>query len=139
MCSEAPRIGWARKLLASIPFMLVLTCCSLAAGVLLSVVCRNFDWLSRFGALLICWGILLLARPSFSGIEIGQHVYAEDDDMSLDDPEYYKKKGEPVPWWAADRAKSRLATGVLGPLVCFIGTLANGFASLLNGPLGFVP
>jgi hypothetical protein len=119
--------------------MLWLTVLSLVAGLLLSVIFKNFDWLSRFSALVICWGILLLARPSFSGIEIGVDVYAADANMSLDDPEYYKQKGEPVPVWAVDRANSRRATGVWGPLACFVGTLTNGFASLLNGLFGFVP
>jgi hypothetical protein len=111
----------------------------LAAGIALSLYCRDFNWLSRFGALVICWGILLLARPSFTGKEIGQHVIAHDSYLSVFDPKYYKLKGEPVPDWVTDNALSRRAVGVYGPLVCFIGTFANGFGSLLNGAVGFAP
>jgi hypothetical protein len=119
--------------------MLVLTIGSLIAGLVLSVAFRNFDWLARFGALVICWGILLLARPSIADLEIGVEVFPDEGDLHLDQPEYYLKRGEEVPWYATERSLSRRATGVYGPIVCFVGTLTNGFASLLNGAFGFVP
>lgn len=128
-----------KRLLASNRLLLSLTIASLIVGVAFSLYCQDFNWLSRFGALVICWGILLLARPSFTGKEIGQHVIAHDSDLSLFDPRYYKHQGEPVPDWVADNVLSRRAVGVYGPLVCFVGTLANGFASLLNGAVGFAP
>ncbi len=128
-----------RKLLSSNILWLSLTVASFSIGFAASLLDRNFDWLSRFGALVICWGILLLARPSLTGNEIGQHVYAADADLSLDDPTYYKLKGEPVPDWVVDNVLSRRATGIYGPLVCFLGTFTNGFASLLNGVVGFTP
>jgi hypothetical protein len=127
------------KLLASSRFLLWLTVLSLLAGLIFSFYCKDFDWLGRFGALVICWGILLLARPSLTGKEIGQHVIAHDSDLSLFDPEYYKHKNKPVPDWVTDNVLSRRATGIYGPAVCFIGTLATGFASLLNGVAGFAP
>lgn len=128
-----------RTLLASNKFLLSLTAASVVAGLTLSVCYRDFNWLSRFGALVICWGILLLARPSITGKEIGQHVIAHDSDLSLFDPKYYILKGEAVPDWVTDNVFSRRATGVYGPVVCFLGTLANGFASLLNGVAGYAP
>lgn len=126
-------------LLASNKFLLSLTIASLIAGVVFSLYCQDFNWLSRFGALIICWGILLLARPSFTGKEIAPHVIAHDSDLSLFDPKYYKHKGESVPDWVTDNVLSRRAVGIYGPAVCFVGTLANGFASLLNGAVGFAP
>ncbi len=128
-----------KRMLASSKLLLWLTVISLVAGAALSVHFRDFDWLSRFGALVICWGILLLARPSFTGREIGEHVIAHDSELSLFDPKYYMLKGEAVPDWVTDNVLSRRATGVYGPLVCFLGTLTNGFASLLNGLTGFAP
>lgn len=128
-----------RKLLSSNILWLSLTAISLAAGVAASLYCRNFDWLSRFGALVICWGIFLLARPTLTGKEISQHVYAEDSNLSLNDPAYYLQKGEQIPEWVEEDVLSRRATGVYGPLVCFLGTLTNGFASLLNWVAGFAP
>lgn len=65
--------------------------------------------------MLICWGILLLARPSLTGKEIGQHIGANDSDLSLFDPQYYVLNGEAVPEWVADNSISRNAVGVYGP------------------------
>lgn len=128
-----------KLLLTSNRFLLWLTAISFAAGVAFSICYRDFNWLSRFGALVICWGILLLARPTITEKEIGQHVIADDSELSLYDPEYYKQKDEPIPDWVTDNVLSRRATGTYGPAVCFLGTFANGFASLLNGVAGYAP
>ncbi len=119
--------------------MLSITALTFIAGSALSLYFRDFDWLSRFGALVICWGIILLARPNITGNEIGFHVIAHDSELSLDDPAYYKQKGESVPDYVIDNVLSRRATGIYGPIVCFLGTLTNGFANLLNGAAGFIP
>ena len=121
-----------KRLLTSNAFLLSLTGTSLAAGLVLSILLRNFDWLSRFGAVVVCWGILLLARPSLTDREIGQHVIATDSELSLFDPNYYSLRGEPVPEWVKDNVLSRKAVGIYGPAVCFVGTITNGFGSLLN-------
>ncbi len=126
-------------LLSSNKFLLSLTTLSFLIGFILSIYCHDYNWLSRFGALIICWGILLLARPTIIGKEIGQHIIASDSNLSLYDPEYYKCKSEQVPDWVQDNVISRRAVGVYGPVVCFLGTLTNGFASLLNGVAGYAP
>ena len=128
-----------KSLLTSNKVMLSITALTFIAGFMCSFYFRNFDWLSRFGALVICWGIILLARPNITGNEIGQHVIAHDSELSLNDPVYYKQKGEEVPDYVIDNVLSRRATGVYGPIACFLGTLTNGFANLLNGPAGFIP
>ena len=128
-----------KLLLTSNRFLLGLTAISFASGLAFSICYRDFNWLSRFGALIICWGILLLARPSITKKEIAQHVFAEDSELSLYDPEYYTKKGETIPDWVTDNVLSRRATGLYGPVVCFLGTFTNGFASLLNGASGYAP
>lgn len=91
---------------------------------------------------MLCDGIsrhpkLLIARPNITGEEIKQHIIAHDSTLSLRDPNYYKEKGVPVPDWVMDDVRSRKAVGLYGPIVCFLGTLTNGFASLLNGSAGF--
>jgi len=128
-----------KHILASNPLMIALAVGSLFVGLGASLQFRNFDWLSRFGALTICWGILMLARPYFTGIETGPRVYEPGNPVSVDSAQHFKNKGEPVPDWALDRDRSIRATGVYGPWTCFVGTLANGFGSLLNGIFGFMP
>lgn len=128
-----------KYLLTSNKLMVSVTILTFVAGFICSVYFQNFDWLSRFGALAICWGIILLARPNITGKEILFHVIAEDSNLSLNDPAYYKQKGEDVPDYVIDNVLSRRATGVYGPIVCFLGTLTNGFANLLNGLAGFTP
>lgn len=127
------------KLLPSSRLLLWLTAFSLIVGSSLGPHYQNFDWLARFGALVICWGILLLVRPSFVGKVIGQHVIAHDSGLSLFVPEYFKRKGEPIPDWVTDNVLSRRVTEIYGSVVCFIGILAAGFASLLNGVAVFAP
>lgn len=123
-----------KKCLTANWLLLSLSVASFICGMIFSIWCRNFEWLGRFGALIICWGILHLARPSITGNEIGSTVYDGETDISLDDPEYFKQRLEAVPDWAVDKAKSRA-----GPITCFVGTFTNGFSSLLNGPFGFIP
>ena len=126
-----------KSLLTSNRSLLFLSGASLFLGVALSLWFRNFDWLSRFGALLICWGILLLARPSIIGKDIKLHVVKAETGLSQLDPAHYQAQGEDLPDWVVEDIASRNAVGVYGPVVCFVGTLVNGFASLLNFPAGF--
>lgn len=127
-----------KSLLVSNKFMLTIIALTYLAGFGCSFYFNNFDWLSRFGALVVCWGIILMARPNIAGSEIGQTVIAHDSELSLDDPEYYKLRGEAVPDWAIENVLSRRAVGIYGPLACFLGTLTNGFAGLLNELAGFL-
>ena len=101
-------------------------------GIFLSFKNQNFQWLSRFGALVICVGVIVLARPAMVGKDIKRHVIKEETGLSHLDPNHYKAIGEPIPQWVKDDNSSRTAVGWLGPLLCFFGTLTNGFADLLN-------
>ncbi len=109
----------------------------LVFGVCLSVSCKNFQWLSRFGALVICKGVITLTRPSILGKDIKGHVIMADTGLSHLDPEHWKKLGEPPPPYVEEDIKSRTAVGWLGPLMCFVGTATNGFADLLNKIMGY--
>lgn len=117
-----------------------LTLASLAlfvTGTGLSIEYHNFQWLSRFGALIICTGIIVLARPSISGNDIKEHVIKYETGLSHLDREHYKQIGESVPEWVIEDERSRIAVGWLGPLLCLIGTGTNGFADLLNNYFGY--
>lgn len=109
----------------------------IAIGLTVSVTACNFQWLSRFGALVICLGIIALARPSIVRSEIKVPVVMAETGLTSVDPKHYEKVGEPIPSWVAEDAKSRFAVGVLGPLLCLVGTGVNGFGDLLNRPLGW--
>ena len=103
-----------------------------AIGFGLSLHYRNFQWLSRFGALIICVGIILLARPNISGNDIKPHIFMAETTLSHLDRAHYLKTGKDLPDWVIEDGRSRTAVGWLGPLLCLIGTGTNGFADLLN-------
>lgn len=65
------------------------------------------------------------------------HVIMAETNLSDLDPKHYEITGEPVPDFVVQDLKSRIAVGVLGPLIVFIGTLANGFGDLLNNVAGY--
>jgi len=117
--------------------MTVLAAAFLLIGVALSVNCKNFQWLSRFGALVICTGVITLARPSILGEDIKSHIIMSETNLSHVDPAHWKKIGQPVPGYVREDLRSRVAVGWLGPLMCFIGTATNGFADLLNKVVGY--
>ncbi|GHU12006.1 hypothetical protein AGMMS50225_18860 [Betaproteobacteria bacterium] len=73
----------------------------------------------------------MLARPMILGEDIKGHVIMESGFSDLD-PRHYESIGEPLPDFVIQDLKSRTATGWLGPLVVFVGTIANGFGDLLN-------
>ena len=56
------------RILSSNVALAVTTVTLLATGVVPSVADYNFQWLSRFGALLIWLGIIALVRPTISGL-----------------------------------------------------------------------
>lgn len=125
-----------KKLLTN-NLILALTAVALfTLGIWLSIENRNFQWLSRFGALIICIGIIVLARPSILGLDIKIHILKADTGLSQLDREHYKHTGEPIPDWVIEDERSRAAVGWLGPLLCLVGTGTNGFADLLTRYFG---
>lgn len=126
-----------RKFLTSNAAMASLALSFLVAGVTVSVACETFQWLSRFGALVICTGVITLARPSILGEDIKSHVYTAETNLSHLDPAHWQMIGQPVPEYVKEDLRSRMAVGWLGPLMCFVGTATNGFADLLNKLVGY--
>jgi hypothetical protein len=109
----------------------------LAAGAWLNVLHHNFQWLSRFGALVTCAGVITLARPSILREDIKGHIIKADTGLSHLDPAHWKKLGKPLPDYVREDIRSRIAVGWLGPLMCLLGTATNGFAELLNKVFGY--
>jgi hypothetical protein len=104
---------------------------ALSLGALLSALSHNFQWLSRFGALVICVGVIALARPSIAGRQLRLDVKMESGFSQLD-PRHYSAIGEPLPDWFEEERQAQIAVGWLGPLLCLTGTTTNGFADLLT-------
>lgn len=121
-----------KKILTNNLVLTLLSVILFAVGISLSMHYRNFQWLSRFGALVICIGIIVLARPSISGNDIRLNIKTAETGLSQLDREHYKRINAPVPKWVVEDEYSRTAVGWLGPLLCLIGTGTNGFADLLN-------
>jgi hypothetical protein len=126
-----------KKVLTNNYFMIGVAVLLLLAGLYLSIHYETFQWLSRFGALVICVGIIVLARPAILDVDIKPHIIMAETNLSHLDHEHYKKLGEPVPNYVIEDDSSRKAVGYVGPWLCLLGTLANGFADLLN-PFFFV-
>ena len=126
-----------KKILADNRVMVCLAIAIFLIGLLVSLATCNFEWLSRFGALMICIGVIIMARPTISGQEILFEVEDEKTGLSLNDPMYYEAMGEPVPPEVLDSNKSRAALGWIGPIVVFLGTAINGFGDLLNLVVGW--
>lgn len=124
-----------RRLLASNTFLSWVAFGLLVAGVAASLLTKNFQWLSRFGSLVICAGVLALARPNITGKPLLVEVGTEHGKSN--NPNTYIRAGTPVPERVLEDQKSQLAVGVIGPVLCLLGTAVNGFADLLNKALGW--
>jgi hypothetical protein len=92
--------------------LVVVAVAALLAGTVLSIQSHNFQWLGRFGALVICVGIIALARPSIAGQQLRPDVIMESGFSQLDYHHYFAV-GELLPDWFAEerraQGRSRLA------------------------------
>ena len=104
------------------------------AGLVVGYIAQDFNWLSRFGAVMTGVGIILLARPNISGYPLAATVYG-DTPYPLYDQRHYRTKGEEIPEWVHQDRPHRMAVERWGPWFCLVGTLTNGFGSLLNNLL----
>lgn len=107
----------------------------LICGVSMGVYHGDFYWINRFGSLVICSGIILMARP----VILGQRMYSEvimATGFSLFDDRHYDAIGERVPEWLIQERITRISVGWLGPVLLLVGTLATGFGDLFNGLRG---
>jgi hypothetical protein len=126
-----------RKCLTNNWLMISLALAFLVVGIWISVSSKNFQWLSRFGALVICTGVVTLARPGILREDIKFPIIMSETGLSNLDPEHWKKLGQSCPDYVQEDLKSRTAVGWLGPLMCLVGTATNGFADLLNKVMGY--
>jgi hypothetical protein len=93
---------------------------------------RDFTWFARCGALLVGFGILLVSRTAITGRELLPEVINPDLRLNKNSPAYWRKLGQPVPYWVAADVAARTAMGILGPIISFLGTVIWGFGDLLN-------
>lgn len=106
-------------------------------GVTVSMWARDFSWFARSGALITGIAMIVITRPSLTGTDIKIPIVMDESGLTQLDPEYYRRRSEPIPDWLIEDRKSRNAVGVLGPALTLVGILIWGFADLLNGPFGF--
>lgn len=125
-----------RRLITNNVVMTTLSVMLLVCGVALGVVCQDFTWVNRFGALVICSGIIITARPVILR-QVTRAEILDQNGISFFDNKHYETTGEPIPEWLIQERMSRAATGWLGPAFVFIGTAATGFGDLLNKVVGF--
>lgn len=112
--------------------MLILASLLVFGGLTLGYALKDFTWFARFGALVVAAGITLLSRASIVREDIIAHVLQDNTGLSHLDPQHYTKIGQPMPEWVHADQRTRMAVGVWGPLVSFVGTLIWGFGDLLN-------
>jgi hypothetical protein len=124
------------KIIGTNVFSITAMIALMTAGIFMSFNQSNFQWLSRFGALIICVGIMTMARPFITGRPLRIRVIMESG-FDVCDKKHYRTVGERHPDWLDHELRDRAAVGWLGPIICFAGTATNGFGDLLNGYFGF--
>jgi hypothetical protein len=126
-----------RKIIANNAIMFVTAIILAVIGISVSIWQRDFSWFARSGSIITCIGIIIISRPSIIVQDILDSVKMADTGLLSNDPEHYRRLGEPIPDCVIEDGKSRKAVGILGPIVIFAGTLIWGFADLLNLLFGF--
>ena len=125
-----------RRLLTNNWFIVSASAGCLAAGAVVSILAENFQWLSRFGALVICAGVIALARPGIAGSSLLPEIILSEGGRS-NNPDSYIAAGKPVPPVVLEDRKSQIAVSIIGPWLCLVGTATNGFADLINKLVGW--
>jgi hypothetical protein len=103
-----------------------------AIGFAHSFIIKDFQWFQRIGSILVCIGILLLARPSFVNQPLLLPVKKLDSPYDSNDPEHYKYIGEPIPEPVVEDVKNRNAVNKYGPIITSFGTVIWGYGDLLG-------
>lgn len=93
-----------------------------SAGVGLSIVNANFEWLSRFGSLLVVVGTLFYSKH----ILITPHSMLDIEDNAERKLRHFKKS-----------QLNHKAAIIYAPWIACLGGVTWGFADLLNVPFGW--
>ncbi|BAP78375.1 hypothetical protein MT1_1198 [Pseudomonas sp. MT-1] len=110
------------KPLASRTFLIVISLVAIGAGILTSVIHKDWSWINRFGAIVIVVGLLFTMSPLFSnGIYKSQSGAGRFADLHTD--------GTLIITTPEERKIGNNA--ILGIIVTAIGTLTNAFGDLL--------
>ena len=121
-----------RHLISNNRLMAITAVVFLVAGLLIGYSVKDFMWFARSGSILVGIGVALFSRPAVIGQEIRFSVIKLETGLGHNDPAHYHRLGESVPSWVIQDRESRLAVGVLAPIITFIGTIIWGFGDLLN-------
>ncbi len=121
-----------KNLLSSIPFMTAMAILVAALGVVQSIYLKDFIWFGRSGSLIVGIGIILLARTSIVNKDLLLNIKSSETPFNLNSPEHFHALNQPVPDYVKNDLASRRATGVVGPIISFIGTVIWGYGDLLN-------
>jgi hypothetical protein len=101
-------------------------------GIVHSILAKDFVWFQRTGSLIVCIGIMLLARPALTNQGLLVPVKMADSPYNSNDPEHYNYIGETIPEAVIQDVKNRTAVNNLGPWITFIGTFIWGYGDILN-------
>ena len=86
-------------------------------GTIISLLQKDFTWLSRFGALIVFISTLFFSKH----IAIGMNYMLDIEDSVERKRSHYIKSHE-----------NRRAVSLFGPLFGFVGSMVWGFADLIN-------
>ncbi len=112
--------------------MLCISTLFIGAGLIHSMIVKDFSWFQRIGSIIVGIGILLLARSSLINQALLIQVKMADSPFYSNDPEHYKYIGEEVPKHIIEDVQSRTAINKYGPIITLIGTFIWGYGDLLN-------
>ena len=127
-----------KKLLVNNALLVALSIFLVCTGFVIGYIKQDFYWFSRFGALVVGLGIVLLSRTAFTGRDLLLDVTSADTQVNLNAPEHFEKLGESIPEYVVTDISARKAINILGPVITLTGTVIWGFGDLLNYCFCFV-
>lgn len=103
----------------------------------MSACYKDFQWFERVGVLIVCVGIIAIARPIILKVELMTPVVTADTGEFYHSEKHWKELGQDRPPHVVEDSRSRFAVGVLGPVLGILGSVIDGYADLLNYLFGW--
>jgi hypothetical protein len=126
-----------KKALSNLIVLISVPCLLVMIGVIMSVCYMDFQWLERVGVLVVCVGIIAIARPNIVGVELMPPVVTADTGEFYHSKKHWEKLGQQIRQNVIEDNRSRFAVGVLGPVLGIVGSVIDGYADLLNSFFGW--
>ncbi len=102
------------------------------AGIVQSIIYKDFIWFLRSGSIIVGIGIVLLARTYLVKKDLLLDITSSETPYNVNSPEHFKALNQSVPDYVKNDLASRAAIGLYGPCISFIGTIIWGYGDLLN-------